>query len=156
MPRRRPEKRKRNTRDRVGRDLHAGPWVLRRADQAAAGALLAVALLAIAGYWVVRGGASGRMIEIDRSSPRNVEFQVDVNTAPWPELTAIPDIGETLARRIVESRQTDGPFIDHNDLLRVRGIGPRTLETMKPYLLPLPDARNVADGGADGNVRHTP
>jgi competence protein ComEA len=125
-------------------------------DQVAAGALLAVALLAIAGYWVVRGGASGRMIEIDRSGPRNVEFQVDINAAPWPELTAIPDIGETLARRIVESRQTDGPFIDHNDLLRVRGIGPRTLETMKPYLLPLPDARNVADGGSTGEASTTP
>jgi len=156
MPRRLSEKRKRDTRDRVGRDLHTGPWVLRRMDQVAAGALLAVALLAIAGYWVVRGGASGRMIEIDRSGPRNVEFQVDINAAPWPELTAIPDIGETLARRIVESRQTDGPFIDHNDLLRVRGIGPRTLETMKPYLLPLPDARNVAGSASGSETNATP
>ena len=156
MPRRRPKEPKRNASDRVGESPGTGRWVLRRLDQLTAGAILAVALLAIAGYWIVRGGASGRTIEIDRAGPRSIEFQVDINTAPWPELTAIPDIGEALAKRIVESRETEGPFVDHNDLLRVRGIGPRTLESMKPHLLPLPDARNVAGAGSTGEASTTP
>lgn len=62
----------------------------------------------------------------------------------WPELAQLPQIGETLARRIVESREADGPFLDHDDLLRVRGIGPKTLEGIRPYLLPMPDAEGLA------------
>jgi competence protein ComEA len=53
-------------------------------------------------------------------------------------------VGETLARRIVETRAAEGPFVDFDDLRRVRGIGPKTLERMKPYLRPLPAAGNVA------------
>jgi hypothetical protein len=41
-------------------------------------------------------------------------------------------------------RTTRGAFKDNNDLRRVRGIGPRTLEKMMPYLLPLPDQQDVA------------
>jgi competence protein ComEA len=52
-----------------------------------------------------------------------------------------------LARRIVESRQDDGAFVDHEDLLRVNGIGPRTLQRMKPYLLPMADRDEVAGDG---------
>ena len=48
----------------------------------------------------------------------------------------VPALGETLARRIVDSRLEDGAYADHEDLLRVQGIGPRTLERMKPYLRP--------------------
>ncbi len=65
-------------------------------------------------------------------------------TADWPEFAQLPDIGETLARRIVESRVEQGPYADHDQLLRVRGIGPRTLERMRPYLRPMPEAANVA------------
>jgi competence protein ComEA len=58
-----------------------------------------------------------------------------------------------MARRIVESRQATGEFRDHDDLRRVRGIGPRTLEKMKPYLLPMPDQQDVAgDAKFDGNA----
>ena len=62
----------------------------------------------------------------------------------WPELSQLPGIGETLARRIVESRVDDGPFVDHSDLTRVRGIGPRTLARIAPYLLPMPEGGAVA------------
>ena len=57
----------------------------------------------------------------------------------------MPGIGKTLARRIVASRKTHGPFLDHEELQRVHGIGPRTLDRVRPYLRPMPSARNVAD-----------
>lgn len=57
----------------------------------------------------------------------------------------LPNIGETLARRIVESREAEGPFAEVDDLQRVRGIGPRTLEQLRPYLRPIPPGGNVAD-----------
>jgi competence protein ComEA len=65
-------------------------------------------------------------------------------TPDWPELSQLPGIGEALARRIVESRQRDGEFVDHQELRRVRGIGPRTLERITPYLRPLPEMANMA------------
>jgi len=60
----------------------------------------------------------------------------------------MPDIGEQLARRIVADRQQNGPFRDLADLRRVRGIGPKTLEGMRPYLLPVPDLETTAEGNA--------
>ena len=113
-------------------------WLLRRADQAAVAALVVAALAAMAGWWIAQGGWRGRLIEIDRAEPLTARFEVDVNAAEWPELAQLPGIGETLARRIVESRKTAGPFTSHDDLRRVRGIGPKIFEQIRPYLRPMP------------------
>jgi competence protein ComEA len=118
--------------------------LLRAADQATVAACLSLGLLAMAAWWVAQGGHRGDLIEIDRAEPLEPRFLVDINTADWPELTLLPRIGETLAKRIVASRESDGMFIDNGDLLRVNGIGPRTLEGIRPYLVPMPDAQNVA------------
>lgn len=117
---------------------------MRRADQALVAALLAIGLAAMAFYCFQHACQGRRLIEIDRQPRRHVQFAVDVNQADWPELAQIPEIGETLARRIVESRRQQGPFADLDDLRRVRGIGPRTLERMRPYLLPVPNRRSIA------------
>lgn len=106
--------------------------------------LLLVGVAAVVGWWAAHRGQQGRLIEIDQAEPRVARFQVDINTADWPELAQLPGIGETLARRIVQSREQEGPFVDHGDLRRVRGIGPKTLEEVRPYLLPAPDGENVA------------
>ena len=89
-------------------------------------------------------GVHGGLIEIDRAEPLVARFQVDINAATWPELAQVPEIGEVLARRIVEAREKGGRFVDHADLLRVNGIGPRTLERMEPFLLPMPGQEEVA------------
>ncbi len=129
---------------------HADPpksppaWLWRRADQAAIAGLALLALVSLAVYWQLQGGWQGRLIEIDREPRRNVQFVVDINRAEWPELAQLPEIGESLARRIVEVRQQSGPYLDHDDLRRVRGIGPKTLDRIRPYLRPLPPGANVA------------
>jgi competence protein ComEA len=120
--------------------------LLRYADQAAVATLVLLALVGMAVYWFVQGGHRGELIRIDRAEPLTARYLVDINAAEWPELAELPDVGETLARRIVESRATDGPYGDHSDLLRVNGIGPRTLEGLRPYLLPMPDQDDVAGG----------
>jgi competence protein ComEA len=101
-------------------------------------------------YWLIHGGHRGELIEIDRAEPLTARYLVDLNAAEWPELAELPEIGETLARRIVESRTAAGPFGDHEDLLRVQGIGPRTLDKLRPYLLPMPDQDTVAGENPDG------
>ena len=118
--------------------------LLRRADQAAVASLVLVALVSMAAWWLAHGGHRGGLIEIDRADPLEARFQIDVNEATWPEFAQLPGIGETLARRIVDSRAAQGPFLDNTDLGRVRGIGPITLERIDVYLLPMPVAGAVA------------
>ena len=119
-------------------------WLLRRTDQAAAASLVAAGLLAVVGWWVYRGGVGGRLVEIDHSPPQQAVYAVDVNSAAWPELAQVPGLGRSLAERIVNNREQDGPFADLDELRRVRGIGPRTLETLRPYLRPIPKRTAVA------------
>jgi competence protein ComEA len=132
---------------RENRDVERPSWprlILRRADQAVAAALVAVSLGTIAGWWAWQGQLRGRVIDIERAEPIAVDFKIDVNRADWPELALMPNIGEQLARRIVADRAERGPYRDLAELRRVRGIGPKTLESMKPFLLPLPDLETTA------------
>ncbi|HJK93884.1 MAG TPA: helix-hairpin-helix domain-containing protein [Polyangiaceae bacterium LLY-WYZ-15_(1-7)] len=55
---------------------------------------------------------------------------IDVNTASREDLELLPRIGPTLAERIEEAR----PFASVDELVRVRGIGPRTLERLRPMV----------------------
>lgn len=57
---------------------------------------------------------------------------IDVNTATALELTALPGIGPVRAAAIVELREDRGAFGSIEELLDVRGIGPVTLERLKP------------------------
>ena len=116
---------------------------LRRLDQVTVAVLLGLSWLAIVVGLFVRGYHRGRLIEIDRADPSQVEFRVDINQAEWTELSLLPGIGEALARRIVGAREADGPYRDHDALRRVRGIGPKTLEAIRPYLVPIPAADAV-------------
>ena len=58
---------------------------------------------------------------------------IDPNSASRDELMLLPGIGEVLATRIVEGR-SEGPYAAGNDLLRVKGISPKTLESIAPSL----------------------
>ena len=59
---------------------------------------------------------------------------VDPNRGPDVELARLPGIGPALAARIVANREGEGAFRRPSDLLRVSGIGPATLERVRPHL----------------------
>lgn len=122
--------------------------LLTRADQLAVALLVASTLVALPVYWWAHGGGRGGLIEIDRAAPQEIRFQVDVNAADWPELSQLPGVGETLARRIVASRAAEGPFQRLEDLRRVQGIGAATLEALRPHVAPLPGDAVVAGPSA--------
>ncbi|HEX2051281.1 MAG TPA: ComEA family DNA-binding protein [Actinomycetota bacterium] len=59
---------------------------------------------------------------------------VDVNAADQAALETIPGIGPVKAAAIVSHRDAHGPFASLADLLDVTGVGPATLESMRPYV----------------------
>lgn len=61
---------------------------------------------------------------------RGPRHLTDVNHADLDALSALPGIGRRTAQRIVEAR----PFASVDDLLRVRGIGPRKLSRLRPWV----------------------
>lgn len=65
-------------------------------------------------------------------------LQIDLNTASIQELTLLPGIGVTMAKRIVNDRLQRGHFGSVAELTRVRGIGERTLAQIEPYCVALP------------------
>lgn len=56
---------------------------------------------------------------------------ININTASAAELELLPGIGPVLAQRIIADRDANGQFRNLDDLQRVRGIGPRTIERLR-------------------------
>jgi competence ComEA-like helix-hairpin-helix protein len=63
------------------------------------------------------------------------DLPVELNSADLGELESLPGVGPALARRIVEERARRGRFGALEDLLAVRGIGPATLERLRPRVV---------------------
>ncbi|MDQ4095065.1 MAG: helix-hairpin-helix domain-containing protein [Actinomycetota bacterium] len=59
---------------------------------------------------------------------------IDLNTADQATLETIPDVGPVTAQAIITYRTEIGAFDSVEQLLEVSGIGPATLETMRPYV----------------------
>ena len=81
--------------------------------------------------------------------------RIDPNTATWRELAVLPAIGEKRAKEIVAYREqfiarqpNRLAFAQPDDLLKVKGIGPAMLQTLRPYLLfpPLPTTATTTRG----------
>jgi comEA protein len=60
--------------------------------------------------------------------------RVNINTASAAELDLLPGIGPALAKRIVEDREKNGHFARVDDIVRVKGIGPKTLEKLRALI----------------------
>ncbi|MCS7285595.1 MAG: helix-hairpin-helix domain-containing protein [Anaerolineae bacterium] len=59
---------------------------------------------------------------------------ININTASQAELESLPGIGPTLARRIIEFRETHGPFKSIEDLKKVPGIGEAIFSRIKDLI----------------------
>ena len=59
---------------------------------------------------------------------------LDLNAATAEELTQLPGIGEELARRIVEFRESSGPFESVEQLMEVSGIGEGKLAALEGWI----------------------
>jgi len=61
--------------------------------------------------------------------------KVNINTATQEQLMSLKGIGESYAQRIIEYREKNGPFQAPEDLLKVKGIGDKTLEAIKDNIV---------------------
>jgi comEA protein len=61
-------------------------------------------------------------------------LRLDLNKASAGELMALPGIGEKRAQAVVAWRDAHGPFHCVDDLDDVRGIGPATLDRLRPFV----------------------
>ena len=57
---------------------------------------------------------------------------IDINTADEAALTKFKGVGKSTAAKIIEYRNANGPFSSCDDLSKVKGIGAKTLENIKP------------------------
>jgi len=88
-----------------------------------AGAVIAVAGVAA---WLLRDFR----FSAPASTPSKASSIVDLNHATQAQLEAVPGIGPGLAPRIIAAR----PYRSVDDLVRVSGIGEKTLERMRRFL----------------------
>jgi competence ComEA-like helix-hairpin-helix protein len=87
-------------------------------------------LLVLAGLLV----SSGLLLSAGPRKKPPPSHPIDLNRASATELERVPGVGPATAKAIIEFRQKSGPFRSVDDLLSVRGIGPKKLARMRPYL----------------------
>jgi competence protein ComEA len=89
--------------------------------------------VALPGGEVAGRGSGGERYASRDAAPREERRErLDVNRATAVELEALPGIGPARAGAIVRWREAHGPFRKLEDLLDVPGIGPATLERLRP------------------------
>lgn len=59
---------------------------------------------------------------------------VSINNAGADELQHLPGVGPAMSQRIIEYRTQNGGFKSVDELDEVKGIGPKTLAKMRPFL----------------------
>lgn len=70
---------------------------------------------------------------------------VNINTAGPAVLERLPGIGPVLAERILAYRRAHGRFASEDELIRVSGIGPKTMERLAPLIITVPPDTMQAD-----------
>lgn len=68
------------------------------------------------------------------SSGRPAPRSISLNTATASQLDRLPGVGPSTAAKILEYRRAHGGFASIDELLAVKGIGPKKLKDMRPYL----------------------
>ena len=112
--------------------------------------LLVILILAGTGFWGVRRFAPAVFLgepdliavpnsehlqdSTTKSAISNKPALLNINTASPEELQTLPNIGERMAKRIIDHRTQHGDFSSVDALQDVKGIGPKTVEKLRPFV----------------------
>lgn len=114
--------------------------------QIALGLLITASLFFLLGRWTHAGSNAPPAAQAAQEQPRP---GLDLNRAAKAELRLIPGIGDALAQRIVDHRERNGDFRSVDDLRKVSGIGPKTLERIRHQLFVSPEGSFVSEGESE-------
>jgi len=96
--------------------------------------LTGISSLLLLVQWFWTGSRRPEPLEVQRGDQSQSGFLIDVNQAGWVEWMQLEGVGPALASRIVADRQVHGPFATIEDLGRVPGIGPATIDRIRSSL----------------------
>lgn len=99
---------------------------------------------------VLEAGGGARLEPMPATRRLRLGLPIDLNSASADDLALLPRIGPRLAVRIVEDRGLRGPFASPEALLRVRGVGPTTLEAVRGRVSTV--TRGLRDAPRSGSV----
>ncbi|NIK77357.1 competence protein ComEA [Paenibacillus castaneae] len=77
------------------------------------------------------------LAEVPAAIPQD-DGRIDVNRASAAELVTLKGIGPAKAQAIIKEREDNGKFKSIDDLLRVKGIGKKTLSSIKDSIVARP------------------
>ena len=113
---------------------------------------LVISFLVGCGVWAYRRWMEPLPVaEIDTSTPAEADpererqytyksesdslTKIVLNTADGVELEKLPGVGPVMAKRILAYREKEGSFQSVQDLIHIKGIGQKTIDKIKPYLI---------------------
>ncbi|MTI87767.1 MAG: helix-hairpin-helix domain-containing protein [Balneolaceae bacterium] len=68
------------------------------------------------------------------NKPEAVAERININTATSEQLQTLKGIGVTYAQRIINYRESKGGFKAIEELLKVKGIGKKRLDNIRPFV----------------------
>lgn len=78
----------------------------------------------------VPGSSTGSSSKSAKPAARSISL----NSASPAELDRLPGVGPSTAAKIIEYRRAHGGFASIDELMSVKGIGPKKLKEMRPYV----------------------
>ncbi|WP_312641747.1 helix-hairpin-helix domain-containing protein [Hydrogenoanaerobacterium sp.] len=73
--------------------------------------------------------------DVDSAVQKNLDAQINLNTATAEELQTISGIGPAMAKKLLQYRDKVGVITDLNELMNVDGIGEATYNKIAPHLV---------------------
>lgn len=95
--------------------------------------------------WFVLAMVIGLMVAFTAPTWAEDAGKININTASETELSQLTQIGPKTAEGIVRYRKENGPFKNPEDLMSVKGIGPKIFEKNKARITvgePLKDTKS--------------
>jgi competence protein ComEA len=84
---------------------------------------------------VEKEGQGNVLIEpLDPPKMKVLSIPININTAKTEELNILPGVGPITAQAIIDFRETHGKFSVLEDLLKIKGIGPKKFASIRPHI----------------------